>query len=37
MPLIIEVLILMTLAYLIGLGIGFLLFGRREKTSYLGD
>lgn len=35
MPLILEVLILVTLAYLIGLGIGRLLFGRRRRQSFL--
>jgi hypothetical protein len=34
-PLIAEVLILVTIAYLIGVGIGWLLFGRPKKESYL--
>jgi hypothetical protein len=37
MPLILEVMILATLAYLLGLGAGWVLFGRPERTSYLND
>lgn len=37
MPLIVETLLLIALAYLIGVGIGWLLFGRAKKTSFLGD
>jgi UDP-N-acetylmuramyl pentapeptide phosphotransferase/UDP-N-acetylglucosamine-1-phosphate transferase len=37
MPLLVETLLLVLLAYLIGIGIGFLLFGRRRRTSFLGD
>jgi hypothetical protein len=35
LPLIAEALALATIAYLLGLGIGWLLFGRRRKQSYL--
>ena len=37
MPLLAETLILTALAYLIGVGIGWLFFGRPKKTSFLGD
>lgn len=37
MPLLAETLILTALAYLIGIGLGWLLFGRAKKTSFLGD
>jgi len=37
MPLVAETLILTAIAYAIGVGIGWLLFGRPKKTSYLGD
>jgi len=37
MPLIVETLILTAISYLAGVGIGWLLFGRPKKTSYLGD
>ena len=37
MPLIVETLLLTALAYSIGVGIGWLLFGRPKKTSFLGD
>jgi ABC-type antimicrobial peptide transport system permease subunit len=37
MPLLAETLILTFLAYLIGIGLGWLLFGRARKTSFLGD
>ena len=37
MPLIVETLLLIALAYAIGVGIGWLLFGRPKKTSFLGD
>jgi hypothetical protein len=36
MPLLAETLILVVLAYLIGVGLGWLLF-RRRKSSFLGD
>lgn len=36
MPLLAETLILIALAYAIGVGIGWLFFGRPKKTSYLG-
>jgi hypothetical protein len=35
LPLAAETLLLCALAYLVGLGIGRLVFGRRKKTSYL--
>jgi hypothetical protein len=35
MPLIVETLVLVALAYLVGVGIGWLLFGRKPKESYL--
>jgi hypothetical protein len=37
MPLIVETLFLMAIFYAIGVGIGWLFFGRPKKTSYLGD
>jgi hypothetical protein len=37
MPLIAETLILTAIFYMIGVGIGWLLFGRAKKSSYLGD
>jgi hypothetical protein len=37
MPLIAETLMLTAIAYAIGVGIGWLLFGRPKKTTYLGD
>jgi hypothetical protein len=37
MPLLAETLILTFLAYLIGVGLGWLLFGRRKKTSFLDE
>jgi hypothetical protein len=37
MPLIGETLILTALFYAIGVGIGWLFFGRAKKSSYLGD
>jgi hypothetical protein len=35
MPLLAETLILVALAWLVGLGIGWLLFGRRRRSSFL--
>ena len=37
MPLLAETLILIAIAYVIGVGLGWLFFGRPKKTSYLGD
>jgi LPXTG-motif cell wall-anchored protein len=37
MPLLVETLLLAAGFYLLGIGIGFLLFGRRKRTSYLDD
>jgi len=37
LPLLAETLILIALAYLIGVGLGWLLFERAKKTSFLGD
>lgn len=37
LPLLAETLLLMAGAFLIGLSLGFLFFGRRRLTSYLGD
>lgn len=37
MPLIAEILFLVTVAYLIGLALGWLLFGRRPRRSFLDD
>ena len=34
MPLILETLILVVVAYLIGVGIGFLLFGRKRSDRF---
>ena len=35
MPLWIETLIVVTLAWLVGLGIGWLIFGRRKREGFL--
>jgi hypothetical protein len=35
MPLLLETLIAIVLAYLIGVGIAWLFFGRAKRTSYL--
>ena len=37
MPLIAETLILTAIFYGVGVGIGWLFFGRPKKTTYLGD
>ena len=37
MPLVAETLILVALAWLIGLGIGWLIFARRRRTSFLDE
>lgn len=37
MPLLVETLLLCAAAWLIGLGVGRLVFGRRPRTSYLND
>jgi hypothetical protein len=37
MPLVAETLILTALFYAIGVGLGWLLFGRPRKSSYLGE
>ena len=37
MPLVAETLILTAIFYVIGVGIGWLFFGRPKKSSYLGD
>jgi UDP-N-acetylmuramyl pentapeptide phosphotransferase/UDP-N-acetylglucosamine-1-phosphate transferase len=37
MPLLAETLLLVLIFYLLGIGIGFLLFGRRPRRNYLGD
>ncbi|HEX8366724.1 MAG TPA: hypothetical protein VF603_15705 [Allosphingosinicella sp.] len=37
LPLLAEILLLAAAAWLIGLGIGWLLFGRRRRQSFLGD
>jgi len=37
MPLLVETLLLCAAAWLIGLGIGWLLFGRKKRQSFLGD
>ena len=37
MPLLAETLILVALAYLVGVGIGYLLFGRPERKNFVGD
>jgi len=36
MPLLVETLLLVALAYLVGLGIGWLLFGRKKRQGFLG-
>jgi len=36
MPLIVETLLLAAVAYAIGLGIGWLLFGRKKRQGFLG-
>ena len=36
-PLLVETLLLAAAAWLIGLGVGWLLFGRRKRQSFLGD
>jgi len=36
MPLLVETLLLVALAYLAGLGIGWLLFGRKKRQGFLG-
>jgi hypothetical protein len=36
MPLLGETLLLIALAYLVGLGIGWLLFGRKKRQGFLG-
>ena len=37
MPLLTETLILVALAYLAGIGVGRLLFGRRRRSSFLDE
>jgi hypothetical protein len=37
MPLLAEVMMLVTIAFLLGLGLGRILFGRRPRTNYLND
>jgi len=37
MPLLAETLLLCAVAWLIGLGIGWFLFGRKKRESFLGD
>ena len=37
MPLLVETLLLCALAYLVGLALGWLLFGRKKRESFLGD
>jgi hypothetical protein len=37
MPLLAETLILVAFAYLLGIGLGWLLFGRRRRTSFLDE
>jgi hypothetical protein len=37
MPLLAETLGLIAIFYVIGIGLGWLLFGRPKKTSFLGD
>lgn len=37
MPLLAETLLLTAIAYLAGVGIGWLMFGRPKKNSFLGD
>ena len=36
MPLIVETLLLVAVAYALGLGIGWLLFGRKKRQGFLG-
>ena len=36
MPLLLETLIAIVIAYLIGVGVGWLFFGRAKRDSYLG-
>jgi hypothetical protein len=36
MPLLLETLIVIVVAYLIGVGVAWLFFGRAERDSYLG-
>ena len=35
MPLLAETLILIAVAYLVGVGLGWLLFGRKKRDSFL--
>ena len=35
MPLLLETLIVLVVAYLLGVGLGWLFFGRRKRESYL--
>jgi hypothetical protein len=37
MPLLVETLLLVTAAWLIGLAVGWLLFGRKRREGFLGD
>lgn len=37
MPLLLETLLLCTLSYFLGIGIAWLIYGRRRRTSFLGD
>jgi hypothetical protein len=37
MPLLVETLLLCALSYLLGLGIAWLIYGRRRRTGFLGD
>ena len=37
MPLVAETLLLTALFYALGVGLGWLFFGRPKKSSYLGD
>ena len=36
MPLLLETLIVLVIAYLVGVGVAWLFFGRAKRTSYLG-
>ena len=36
MPLLLETLIVLVVAYLLGVGLGWLFFGRPKRDSYLG-
>ena len=36
MPLLVETLLLVALFYLVGLGLGWLLFGRKKRQGFLG-